>query len=507
MTTLRRNVLFTYASQIYATVIGIVIVPVYIGYMGLEAYGLVGFYAMLQAWFLLLDLGLAPTMAREVARFRGGGIQAEVLRRLLQVLERIFVLVALVGALLIWTLSPWIATQWLQVEALPHEQVLSAVRLMALILGFRWIASLYRSAIGGFEQQVWLGKVNTVIATCRFVFVLAIFEYIGTTPAHFFGYQLVIAVLEVGVLALKTHRLMPRRSSLEGGSGTGLAVLGSVYRFSLSVAFTGSVWVFVTQSDKLLLSRLLTLSEYAHFTLAVLLASGVSIVAGPLSTAVLPRLTRLHTQARNQEMLDLYRKSTRWMVVIAAPVSAVLASSAYPLVQAWTGNADTASRVAPILAAYATGNGRLAVSAFPYYLQYARGNLKLHLYGSAVFVGLLLPLLFLLARDFGATGAGMAWLIVNGAYALFWVGFVHWKLVPGLHLKWLTIDVLPGVLVAAASATLFGSCFSGPTGRWESAARLLFIGLATQLAVACAVSDSRAVLVHRFNSLTGRGSE
>ena len=32
-------------------------VPLYVRYMGVEAYGLVGFYAMLQGWFMLLDMG------------------------------------------------------------------------------------------------------------------------------------------------------------------------------------------------------------------------------------------------------------------------------------------------------------------------------------------------------------------------------------------------------------------------------------------------------------------
>ena len=42
--------------------------PMYIKYMGAEAYGLVGFFSMLQAWFNLLDLRLTPTIGRETAR-------------------------------------------------------------------------------------------------------------------------------------------------------------------------------------------------------------------------------------------------------------------------------------------------------------------------------------------------------------------------------------------------------------------------------------------------------
>ena len=72
--TLKKNLLANYASQIYVTVIGIVMVPLYVRYMGAEAYGLVGFFAMLLVWFNLLDMGLTPTVARETARFHGGAI-------------------------------------------------------------------------------------------------------------------------------------------------------------------------------------------------------------------------------------------------------------------------------------------------------------------------------------------------------------------------------------------------------------------------------------------------
>lgn len=95
---LKKNIFANYVSQIYVTIIGIVMVPMYVKYMGAEAYGLVGFYAMLQAWFQLLDMGLTPTMARETARFNGGESEAINLRHLLRALEVIFIATALVGA-------------------------------------------------------------------------------------------------------------------------------------------------------------------------------------------------------------------------------------------------------------------------------------------------------------------------------------------------------------------------------------------------------------------------
>jgi hypothetical protein len=60
----------------WVVAIGIVMVPVYLRCMGREAYGLVGFFAVLSAWLALLDLGLSPDLAREAARYRAGALDA-----------------------------------------------------------------------------------------------------------------------------------------------------------------------------------------------------------------------------------------------------------------------------------------------------------------------------------------------------------------------------------------------------------------------------------------------
>ena len=67
---LKKNIVASYATQIYVTLVGILILPLYLKYLGAEAYGLVGLFTMLQAWFNLLDMGLTPTVARETALLR-----------------------------------------------------------------------------------------------------------------------------------------------------------------------------------------------------------------------------------------------------------------------------------------------------------------------------------------------------------------------------------------------------------------------------------------------------
>ena len=161
----KRNILANYVSQIYVILIGIVMVPIYLRYMGAEAYGLVGFFAVLQSWFQLLDIGLTPTMARETARFNGGATDALSLRRLLRAMEGVFVGVAVLGALGMMVGSGAIARDWLKVGQLPLSEVQNAIMLMAMIVAMRWVCGLYRSAITGFERLVWLSGFNMAMAT------------------------------------------------------------------------------------------------------------------------------------------------------------------------------------------------------------------------------------------------------------------------------------------------------------------------------------------------------
>lgn len=484
---LKKNILANYVSQIYVTLIGIVMVPMYVRYMGAEAYGLVGFFAMLQAWFQLLDMGLTPTMARATARFNGGATDALSLRRLLRALEGIFIGVAVLGGAAMMAGSGAIAGSWLKVQQLPLIEVQHAIMLMAVIVALRWVCGLYRGAINGFERLVWLSGFNIAIATARFVLVIPFFLYVGTSPTQFFSYQLVLAMVEVVVLVMQTYRLLPKVVAGQRVPWQWEPLRG-VLKFSLSIAFTSSVWVLVTQTDKLVLSKLLPLTDYAFFTLAVLVAGGVMVISGPISGALLPRLTKLSAEGDEVGLIRLYRNATQLVGVIAIPAALVLAFFAEQVLWAWTGDADIARKAAPVLTLYALGNGILALGAFPYYLQFAKGDLKLHLIGNALFVVLLIPVLIWATLQYGVIGAGYAWLGANAVYFLAWVPKVHGRFVKGLHTQWLLRDVGAIVLLTVTGAVVAHGLVTWPQGRVQVAMGIAVLSLAL-LAIAAAGSS------------------
>ncbi|MGB6055993.1 MAG: oligosaccharide flippase family protein [Burkholderiaceae bacterium] len=454
MSSLKRNILASYASQIYVTLIGIVLIPLYLKYMGTEAYGLVGFFAMLQAWFNLLDLGLTPTIARESARYHGAAMSAVAYRRLYRSLSLVFMFIAVIGGGALFAMADVATNHWLNIRNLPPAEVLASVQVMAICVTLRWMGGLYRGVVTGSERLVWLSGFNAVIATLRFAGVLGSMWVWGFTPIVFFWHQLAVAALEVVGLLAMCHRLLPNGNEITERIGWSFRPIQPLLRFSLTIAFTSSVWVLVTQTDKLILSGILPLAEYGYFTMAVLVAGGITIISGPISLTIMPHMARLYAEGNHDEVRRIYNQGAQLVSVIAGSLAIMLIVCTESLLFAWTGNREVVNATAPILRLYAIGNGLLALGAFPYYLQYARGNLRYHLIGNLVLVVLLIPAIIVAAMKAGGVGAGWVWVAMNALYLIFWVGYVHSKLEPGLHWNWLASNVfvifLPAFLVGLA---------------------------------------------------------
>lgn len=462
-TSLKKNIIASYLSQAYVVLAGILVLPFYITEMGPEAYGLVGFFAMLQAMFGLLDLGLTPTIGRETARYRAGAHTDVMFSQLYRTLNLIFIGIALLGGGALFLFAGTIAEKWLNIEALTVQEVVFALQVMAISVALRWMTGLYRGVVTGSEQLVWLSGFNVFIATLRFLLVFPMMWQYGATPTVFFSYQLGVALIEFAGLWLKANQLKPKLIAEQKAQLVwSLKPIKPYLTFALSIALTSGLWVIVTQTDKLIMSNLLTLENYGYFTLAVLVAAGIMMIGGPISGAIMPRMAKLEAEGKREELIKVYRNATQLITVIAGSVSIMLVVFAEPILYVWTGEQKIVETAAPILQLYAAGYGLIVVGAFPYYLQYALGKLKLHIIGSILFVLILLPTLWVATEQFGMIGAGYAWLMINILYFMIWTAVIHKIYVPGLHIKWLVTDifkllVLPIIVALILASILIGS--------------------------------------------------
>jgi O-antigen/teichoic acid export membrane protein len=201
----------------------------------------------------------------------------------------------------------------------------------------------------------------------------------------------------------------------------------------------------------------------------------------PINQAILPQLTALKARGADQELQRIYRRGTAFVAALVAPACLMLVFFGGQILWVWTGNVVIAREAAPITALYALGNCLAAFMTFTYFLQYAHGDMRLHLMGNIGFTIVLIPCLIFAATRFGAIGTGVVWCIQNLLYLSVWTYVIHRKFAPGLHWRWLGRDILAVVL---PSAILLALASKAPIIWYRS--RLYDFVLLAALALACA---------------------
>ena len=446
--------------------------PVFVRYLGTEAYGLVGFFTMLQSWSMLLDMGMTPTLSRELARFSAGVLAHERVAKMIRAMEWIFAGLGLVCASGVILSSSWIAHAWLRARHISQAEVALCVALMGGMVGLQWLGGVYRAGLVGLERMVILNVAVIISAVGRAGGSWLVLKFVSATPHAYFTFHIAAASVELVGYRLLFYRLFemkgaslwPEFQSLHGSR----AVAGGM-------AFLAALWIVVSQSDKLALSWLLDLSSYGSFTVAASLAGGITQLSAPMIQSLQPRLVALAAQGQLAGLQDLYRTSTQLMTVGLFAIAGTMAAFSRPLLLAWTGNAEVAERGAGILTLYVLGNATAAILALAFSVQFAFGRLRWQIIGSCLFSAFWVPGGYLAARHAGGTGTGMVWLACNGIYLVSWLSYIHWRILPGLWWRWLAVDVgivalLEGALVGAAR--LMGL---QPSGRLQVLATLALL--------------------------------
>lgn len=444
---MRRTLLASYLAQGYVSLVGILLMPLYLHYLGSAAFGLVGLFLMLQGWMQLLDLGLSPTFSREMSLFRAGGQDAGTAWERLRSLEWLLGGLATLSLSLFWLGRGPIATRWLRAEGMDTGLVATALFLMAVAATLRWLSGLYRSGLVGLERQPWVNGGLCLFATLRFVVVIPLLAFAPSPTLAFFGFQVAVGLLEFFAFSRAFYHSLPGHPR---SPWPALATLKAIWPTASAMAFMTGIWIFLTQIDRLILSRTLPLDAFGRFTLAVAAAAGVLMLAPPLNQVLQPRLTILATQGRLDELERLYSSASQGLALAVTLLGGGLALFAEPLLRIWTGDPALAAGTAPILFWYGLANALAGLGLLPFMLQFAQGYLRLHLLGNVILSLTLVPALFLAALHGGAVGTGRVLFAANLLFLLGWVPLAHRKLLPRAVWRWPLQDLLPVVLVAGS---------------------------------------------------------
>lgn len=446
MAKVRNNIATNLVAGVWATVLTAAITPLQVNLLGIEAYGIIGFIATLQIVFAAFDLGLSSTLTREIAadssegRTRAG--------ELIGTATTIYwSCAALIGGTLA-LLAGTIARGWFNPVTLTTGQIENALYLIVLYLALRWPIALYTGVLAGVQRMVAINLVKIVAITLRLAGGLIVILLWRDIQA-FLLWNALVALAEVAAYFEVARRAVPAVARRPGFS---IPAIRSVIGFSGVMMAISLLALFISQLDRILISKMLTLEQFGYYNLAFSAASITSLAIAAVATAMLPSFASWQTNPQLDVLQSRYEHANRAILFIVGGASFALIFFGKAVLSVWIGSHAAEAAYAP-MAILAGGFWLNAVISNAYTVTVALGRPGLSLRVSAASALPYAVALYLLISWYGTVGAALAWLALNLCYVAVLVPIVHRALLHVSTADWLARTILP---FAALGIATFG---------------------------------------------------
>ncbi|HKB43972.1 MAG TPA: oligosaccharide flippase family protein, partial [Chitinophagaceae bacterium] len=210
-----------------------------------------------------------------------------------------------------------------------------------------------------------------------------------------------------------------------------------------------------TQSDKIILSNVLKLTDFGYYALAATVSSSLAILLFPVTSAVFPRMTELINKEDQVSFLKLFHGSSQLISLLIIPLGLSLFIFSNDIIIAWTRNTEIAGKAGPILKYLILGSTINSLMIIPYQYTLAVGWLRFGINISLVAILFFLPIIFFAAYRYGAIGGAFMWMILNMAYFIFAMLYLFSKHLRKENKQWYLVDIGRPLLVCLIFAIPF----------------------------------------------------
>jgi O-antigen/teichoic acid export membrane protein len=479
------NMLSNYLGRGWEAAMSVAFVPLYIRFLGAEAYGVVGIIAVIQSFMLILDFGLTPTLTREAARYESGDRDLPFFRDLVRSVELVVAGIALGIVALVALAAPFVAERWVRPESLDPATIAGALTIGGALIAMRFFESIFRGTLYGLERQAVANSIAALFATVRGLGSVAVIALTDLGLYGFLAFQAVASFATMLAMRAAVALALPRGGPKPRFSATALRSVGG---FALGMVAISALSLAATQADKVVLSRLLSLESFGYYVFAANIALVLQLVAAPLMTTLYPRVIALIAKDDDAGLASFFHRWAKVVTLLTAPAAAWLVFFADPIILAWSGDAALAERSGAILSILAIGTFLHAQCVLPYFVQLAKGWTSLSIWTNAVALVATVPALLWFAPRFGALAGAWTWVAIASFYFFVALQLMFFKLLRGERWRFLIGDV--AVPAASAFAVMAASAWWLPLGDGPIVLQLALLGLALALSFAAAAASA-----------------
>ena len=403
MSRLRRNILYNLGGQFLLMGLGLLAVRFVFRQLGPDAFGIVLFSQTINAVLVaVLELGLSSTTIREVAAHSRD--EPAYVRELLRTATLLYWGAYLLLAAGLLLLAPVIVAHWIHLQSMDQPTATRLVQILGVGCLLTLPRSLYVSLLRGLQEMSFNNAIDVGMLALQQLGMIAILA-LGAGPIAValwlsagYGFA-IIAFLLVSARFTGWSGLRPGYSS---------AAIRRNLAFSGQMAIISTLGMLHMQSDKLAVSKLLSIGDVGTYGFASTLAAGVSRVTTSIVQAAFPAFAALHQEGDRASLMRQYRRVHLLVTCLTPPFFAALTFSTSPLF-AYVFNPAVARALVIPVALLCGGWFLNATLNVPYVLSLAVGRPDIAVRQNLLALLVVLPVSVAAVVAFGLRGAAFGW--------------------------------------------------------------------------------------------------
>ncbi len=457
MSGLLKNISANFVGQGWIALMGICFVPLYLKFIGIEGYGLVGFFVILSSAMAMFDGGFGAVATREASIYENASeIEKPNIILLLKSIEWLFWGMAITIGIAVIFLAPLISNYWLAVHPDKIESVTHSLRIMGVALLLQFPIAFYYGGLIGLQRQVTLNIVSSAFATIRSAGAVLVLWLVSPTVECFFIWQCTISLATVLTLRLKLIEGLPGWSESKPFSLESIRRLGG---FAAGVGTTNILAFLLMQIDKVILSKILPLKDFGFYMLAWTIGTVSFRLISPVFNAYYPKIISLVASKNTTDTFRVYIQASQLLSMLVIPFSLWIALYSEKLLLLWTRDQNIASMASAPLLILALGTMVHSFMHIPYALQLAHGWTRFSVWQNATAAVFMVPLTYYLATHYGLSGSAWPWLILNLGYVVVCSPIIFFKLKVKPAEKWYAEAIIIPTVIALTSLYLLKLLF------------------------------------------------
>ena len=412
------------AGRLAAAGSSMIAAPIIIHAIGREGFGVISFTLSFLALSSLLDLGLAATANRSIAKATekedSSAEQSDLLRT--------FELLYWAGAVIIigssFAVSGWIARDWLKLGTLGPRDAALVVVLTGSMLGLRFPVGLYSGVLFGLRRHGYQNLVFGAFSALRYLGGAAIVVFVSPSVLAYSEWLAVTGLAEMCTSAIVAWALIGGRHSFLAGRFR-TAILVQHWRFSLMFAATGAVGSLWASSDRIIVGKLLPTSDLGLYGLLYTPAGALTMVSAALAVAAFPEFAIVTSQPDLASARALFVRAQVLTTACILTISVPLVVHYGSILRLWTRDAAIAhdGHMPGVLLVAAMAVNALANPSYTCFV--ASGRPRIALAWNLAALVILPSTIVLLVPRLGLSGAATGVLLVNLCGLVFFLVMVH----------------------------------------------------------------------------------